>query len=48
MESFILINRMVADKGYGRFLSYLLVNKMLQVKIDEPDTLLEYSDIDFD
>lgn len=47
MKSFILINRLVREKGYGRFLSYLLVDKMIQVKIDEPKTLIEYSDIDF-
>lgn len=47
MKSFIMINRLVSTKGYGRFLSYLLVNKMLEVKINDPSIIIEYSDIDF-
>lgn len=48
MKSFIVINRMVADQGYGRFLSYLLVQKALQIKIDEPDTMVEYLTVELD
>jgi len=47
MKSFIQISRQVSDKGYGRFLSYLLVSKFLDEKIKNPDMLIEYSDVDF-
>jgi len=47
MKSFIQINRMVADQGYGRFLSYLLVNKALEVKIESPNTLVEHLEVEF-
>lgn len=39
---------MVREQGYSRFLSYLLVAKSLQVKIDEPSTLVEYLTVEFD
>ncbi len=48
MKTFILINRMVADQGYGRFLSYLLVCKALQCKIDEPSIMIEEFQVVFE
>lgn len=48
MKSFIQINRMVADQGYGKFLSYLLVNKALDIKIKEPNTLAEHLIVGFE
>lgn len=49
MKTFILINRLVREKEYySRILNYLLVNKMLEVRISNPNILIEYSDIDFD
>lgn len=48
MKSFITINRMVKKQGYGRFLSYLLVNKALQCKIDEPNIMVEHLIVEFE
>ena len=39
---------MVAKQGHGRFLSYLLVNKALQCKIDDPNILSKYLFVTFD
>lgn len=48
MKSFLLINQKVKEKGYGRFLSYLLVKRWLEEKISSPNLLIEYSEIDFE
>lgn len=38
---------MVADQGYGRFLSYMLVQKALQEKIDDPSIMAEHLIVEF-
>lgn len=47
MKTFLEISNKVSIKGYGRFLSYLLVKKWLEEKIKMPDMIVGYSDIDF-
>lgn len=47
MEKFIEISRKVADLGYGKFLSRLLVERWFKLLEDEPGTIIEYSEVDF-
>lgn len=39
---------MARSQGYGRFLTYLLVNKALEIKINEPETMPEHLIVEFD
>lgn len=47
MKTFLLINRMVAKQGYGRSLSYMLVNKSLETKIADPSIMAEHLIVEF-
>ncbi len=47
MKSFNLICRMAKDQGYGSFLTYLLVNKALELKIAEPNIMAEHLIVEF-
>lgn len=48
MKSFIHICRMARSQRYGRFLTYLLVKKALEVKIADPSTLAEHLIVEFE
>lgn len=39
---------MARAQRYGRFLTYLLVNKALEIKVKEPTTLVDHLIVEFD
>ncbi|HRH58756.1 MAG TPA: hypothetical protein PLS10_13980 [Chitinophagales bacterium] len=45
MKKFLEISRTVRQKGYGYFLSYLLVKKSLEIVLESPNTI--FIDVDF-
>ena len=48
MKTFLLINRMVQAQKHGRFLSYMLVNKSLEIVINDASVMPEYLTVEFD
>lgn len=47
-SSFLIICRMAREQGYGRHLTYLLVNKALTIMVENPGTLPDYLSVEFD
>lgn len=39
---------MAQSQGYGRFLTYLLVKKALELKVDQPSIIAEHLIVEFD
>jgi hypothetical protein len=47
MKKFIQINRNVSQQGFGKFLSYLLVKKSLELIIEDPSIIAEHLIVEF-